>query len=609
VFVIATAGHVDHGKSTLLRAITGMEPDRWDEERRREMTIDLGYVWTELPTGETVAFVDVPGHERFVPNMLAGVGPVPAVLFAVAADGGWEAQSEEHLRAIDAFGIHHGVLVVTRSDLAEPAPALDAARARIAKSSLGHIEALNVSARTGAGMAELLNAISRLVRSLPPPDLDADVRLWIDRAFTIAGAGTVVTGTLGAGMISRGDVLEVHPAARRVRVRAIETIKHPVDTARAVTRVALNLRDVDRDELRRGDAIVAPGRWRDTTVCDVRLVFADLPEAGPHYSRGPVKHGTLHIGTASVTVDIRPLGAHTARIHLARPLPLRIGDTALVRDLGMRSRYIRVVVLDPYPPALFRRGAASARARIVETMKGEPDPTDEVLRRGALQPDELTLLGASGKPAGVIEAEGWYIAPERWTQWSAWLTRLAIERSEREPLDPGVPFGDAARRMGLPDARLIPPLVASSAELSAHHGRIFLGEAEPALPSHLADAIEVIHRELEEAPFSAPYMARLADMGIGEIELRMICRRGLLLEISPGIVLLPEADLQAASLLRMLPQPFTVAEARNALGSSRRVTVPLLEYLDRHMLTRRIDNVHRITLPTAADQPAGQAHL
>src|SRR5690242_80560 len=190
VHVIATAGHVDHGKSTLVRRLTGMEPDRWAEERRRGMTIDLGFAWTGLPSGEVVAFVDVPGHERFVPNMLAGVGPAPAALVVVAADEGWMPQSAEHLAALDALGVGYGLIAVTRSDLADPGPVLAEARARLAATSLGTVEAVAVSGATGAGLDELRAALDRLVARLPAADTTAPVRLWVDRAFTIKGSGT-----------------------------------------------------------------------------------------------------------------------------------------------------------------------------------------------------------------------------------------------------------------------------------------------------------------------------------------------------------------------------------------------------------------------------------
>ena len=245
--VIATAGHVDHGKSALVRALTGMEPDRWAEERRRGLTIDLGFAWMTLPGGDRVAFVDVPGHERFVPNMLAGVGPVPAVLLVVAADGGWMPQSAEHLAAIDAVGIRHGLLAVTRCDLADPGPATRQALDFVSRTSLGTVEAVAVSAVTGAGLPELRDALVRLVAALPAPDPAAPVRLWVDRSFSIRGSGTVVTGTLPAGTVTVGQELLLTPSLRPARIRALQ--------------VAERARHLDRRRrARRGQPARHPGR-------------------------------------------------------------------------------------------------------------------------------------------------------------------------------------------------------------------------------------------------------------------------------------------------------------------------------------------------------------
>src|SRR5579859_948135 len=269
--VVATAGHVDHGKSTLIRALTGMEPDRWAEERRRGLSIDLGFAWLTLPSGERLAFVDVPGHERFVPNMLAGVGPVPAVMFVVAADEGWMPQSAEHLAAIDALGITRGLLVVTRADLADPGPALREAAERIRGSSLGQVDSLAVSGVTGRGMDELRAALGRLVDGLPAGDPGAPVRLWVDRSFSIRGSGTVVTGTLPAGTIRTGQELLLAPSMRPARVRGIESMNESVASVTGVARVALNLRGLPADVPARGMALVDAGRWTMTRLADVRL--------------------------------------------------------------------------------------------------------------------------------------------------------------------------------------------------------------------------------------------------------------------------------------------------------------------------------------------------
>ena len=310
--VIATAGHVDHGKSTLVRALTGMEPDRWAEERRRGLTIDLGFAWMTLPSGRQVAFVDVPGHERFVPNMLAGVGAVPAVLFTVAADEGWMPQSEEHLAAVHALGISHGLLAVTRSDLAGPEDARRQALARLAASSLGEVEAVAVSARTGLGLAALRAALDRLAARLPHPDPAAPVRLWVDRAFRVRGSGTVVTGTLPAGTIRAKQELLLAPSMEPVRVRGIETLKQAAAQVSGVARVALNLRGAERVTPARGMALITPGRWTLAATVDVRLAAA---------SGRPPRQLTLHAGSARTAARLRPLGGLIARLTLDEPLP------------------------------------------------------------------------------------------------------------------------------------------------------------------------------------------------------------------------------------------------------------------------------------------------
>ncbi len=340
--VVATAGHVDHGKSTLVRALTGMEPDRWAEERRRGMTLDLGFAWTTLGSGATVAFVDVPGHERFVPTMLAGVGPVPAALMVVAADEGWMPQSAEHLDALAALGVSRGLLVVTRADLMEPELALDDAREHLAGTGLADVEAVSVSATTGQGMPELRTALAGLVDALPAPDTASDVRLWVDRAFTVRGAGTVVTGTLAAGTLRVGDELELD--GRRVGVRGLQSLGGTEPEVAAVARVAVNLRGVAVEDVPRGAALLTPGAWRGTGVLDVQV----RPVRDGDLGELPT-HGVLHVGAAGVPARVRRLGgepgAETVRLTLDHPLPLRIGDRAVLRDAGARRVVGGVVVL------------------------------------------------------------------------------------------------------------------------------------------------------------------------------------------------------------------------------------------------------------------------
>ncbi|WFE92788.1 selenocysteine-specific translation elongation factor [Micromonospora sp. WMMD987] len=572
--VVATAGHVDHGKSTLVRALTGMEPDRWAEERRRGMTIDLGFAWTTLPTGGTIAFVDVPGHERFVPNMLAGVGPVPAALVVVAADGGWMPQSAEHLAALHALGVSHGLLVVTRADLADPGPATAQARAHLAATSLGTVESVAVSAVTGVGLPELRAALGRLVGRLPAPRVDRPVRLWIDRAFTIRGSGTVVTGTLGAGRLRVGDQMELATTGEPVRVRGLHRLGSAEQQVTAVARVAVNLRGVPRDRLGRGDALLTPDAFGRTDLLDVRLAgdpVAELPATV-----------TLHVGSAAVPARVRPLGGDTLRLRLARPLPLLVGDRALLRDPGRHHVCGGVTVLDVAPPPLARRGAAAARAAVLTGLHGQPDPAGELRRRRLVRAGELTRMGITGDVAPVVG--DWLADPGHWRRLGVRLVEEVTAWAGAHPLEPAAPVEALRQRLGLPDRALVEALVRPPLTLRA--GRIGVGD--PGLPELVARAVDRVRREYAAHPFRAPEADRLTALGLGPREVGAAVRAGALLRLAENVVLLPDAADAAVRVLAGLPQPFTLSAARQALDTTRRVAVPLLELLDRRGATRRL---------------------
>jgi len=583
--VVATAGHVDHGKSTLVRALTGMEPDRWAEERRRGMTIDLGYAWTGLPSGAQVAFVDVPGHQRFIGNMLAGLGPAPAVLIVVAADEGWRRQSAEHLAAVDALGIRHGLLAVTRSDLADPRPALAEAQDHISRSSLGTVESVVVSGATGRGLADLRNALDRLVGQLPPPVIDGRVRLWIDRVFTIRGSGTVVTGTLGAGSLTAGEELELD--GRRLRVRGLHRLGEAVERVDAVARVAVNLRSVAVDDISRGDVLATPGGWRPTRFADVRLTTAatDLPA-----------ELVLHIGSAAVPVRLRPLGGLTARLTTARPLPLQLGDRAVLRDPGQQLVAAGVLVLDADPPTLSRRGSAARRAQVLLAATGRPDVTAEVTRRGAVQRVDLETLGILSRDvipdvSAVREVEGWLVAEPRWRSWSAALVEAVDAHARAHPLEPRMPLEAARRSVDVPDARVIPELARDSG-LQVGAGRV----SRPGVRARLGAAetgIAELEARLAVEPFAAPERGELVARGLGARELAAAVAAGRFLRLGDEVVLLPSGPAQAMRVLAGLSQPFSVSDARQALGTTRRVAIPLLEHLDARGWTVRDDTSRR----------------
>jgi selenocysteine-specific elongation factor len=591
--VVATAGHVDHGKSTLVRALTGMEPDRWAEERRRGMTIDLGFAWTTLASGATVAFVDVPGHERFVPNMLAGAGSVPAAIIVVAADDGWMPQSAEHLAALDALGVRHGLIAVTRSDLADPTPAAARAHAEVAATSLGEVEVVTVSGATGAGLPHLRSALDRLVAALPPPDLGAPVRLWIDRAFTIRGSGTVVTGTLGAGRLRVGDELAL-PDGRPVRIRGLQALGNPAPETAAVARVAVNLRGVERADVGRGTALLTPGEFGVVEVVDVRVNRANPQRKTESNPGGNAvadlpRTATLHAGSAAVPVQIRPLGADTARLRLNRPLPLRLGDRALLRDPGLRRLAGGITVLDIAVPPLRRRGAAAARAAELATMDGRPDERDEVRRRLLVRRGELRRMGVPATRAPVTG--DWLADPEHWAALGARLAAEVARHAQTHPLEPGVPVEELRQILDLPDRALVEALVRPP--LASRGGRVLTGEAA-GLPEPLARAVERVRAGLAQRPFAAPDAARLAELGLGPRQIAAAVRAGALLRLADTVVLGPDALDAATSVLARLPQPFTLSDARQALGTTRRVAVPLLELLDHRRRTRRLPDDRRV---------------
>ena len=578
--VIATAGHVDHGKSALVRALTGMEPDRWAEERRRGLTIDLGFAWTTLPSGRSLAVVDVPGHERFVGNMLAGVGSVPAALVVVAADDGWSAQTAEHVAVLDAFGVRHALLAVTKADVADPAPVLTDVRERLAVTSMGPAPGIAVSALTGDGMPDLVTVLEALLAGLPAPDPAAPVRLWIDRAFTIRGAGTVVTGTLAAGTVSTGDRLRL--GDREVVVRGVQSLGEPVDRATATARVALNLRGVAVEELSRGDALLTPDAFRAADVVDVTL-SAEPEERLP---AEPV----VHVGSATVGARLRPLDGAVVRLRLASALPLRVGDRLLLRDPGSR-RVLGADVLDVDPPELRRRGAARQRAaELAARPTGTAGASAELALRRIVRTEDFVAMGWP-VPQDAIRQGPWLVAAGLADELAARVPDVVTRYRKLRPLEPGPPAEVLRRALDLPDAELLPAVVRSPFVL--REGRVVDGAA--ALPPAVQHAVDGIRAQLAADPFAAPEAPELVDAGLGVRELAAAVRSGQLLRIADGVFLAPGVADDARARLAAIPQPFTLSQARQAWATSRRVAVPLMEWLDAQGVTVRLpDNTRRL---------------
>jgi selenocysteine-specific elongation factor len=620
--VIATAGHVDHGKSMLVRALTGMEPDRWEAEQRRGMTIDLGYAWMTLPSGEQVAFVDVPGHERFVTNMLAGAGPALAVVFVVAADEGWKPQSAEHLAAIDALGVRNGILVISRTDLADPGPARQQAAEKIAGTSLGRgggCEAVGVSAVTGQGMPDLIAALGRLVARLPRPDPRREVRLWLDRVFAIKGSGTVVTGTLQEGTVRTGDELVLTPASRPLRVRGVQSLGAPVAEASGVARVALNLRGIGTGELGRGMALITAGRWAVTREIDVRLAAPRTPDGA---MRLPPEL-TLHVGAARAVTRVRLLGCRIARLSLEHALPLHVGDRVLLRDPGAAADHVGgrpifgATVLDATPPRLRGRGTAAAAARELASWPEPPGASDLLRRHRLLRASDAAAMGVRELPPPVNR--DWLADPAHWQRLRKLLAAAVAAHAQRDPLAPGLPVDAARAELGLPDRGLVEALARSDdgngepIDVSGGYLRRTSAHATAAptvagLPAPVAKAVQAVLDDLVDAPFSAPDADRLRELGLDTRGAAAAERVGLLRRLPGNVLLAPDAGRRAAQILAGLPQPFTAAEARQALKSSRRVVIPLLEFLDREGSTRRLPDDRRIMrgAPEHPDENGGR---
>lgn len=594
MYVIATAGHVDHGKSTLVNALTTMDPDRWEEEKQRGLTIDLGFAWTTLKSGADVAFVDVPGHERFIANTLAGLGPAPAVMLVIAADEGWKEQTSEHLEAIDALGIERGIIVLTRMDNGQRISEANV-RDKVAGTSLSVAPIFAVSARTGEGMEELRGGIDKL---LPADEVlkqacSMPARMWIDRAFSIKGAGTVVTGTWAAGGVNIGDRLKLVTASGEhdVTVRGLHSENSAVDKAEPVMRLALNLRGVDADAISRGDVLTeAESTWWQPEVIDVRW------RTGPKLDSVPRKLN-LHVGTASVPVHVRGLDAEHARLTLqGRAFPLRLGDRLALRGPGLDA-LAGVEVVDMDPPLLNRRGAPVRRAQALRD-QNPFDASVYVARKEAVMKETLAAAGfdVANKPASLVEFRSWWVNAQAIARWTAQLRTLFDTHLTDHHLSDGLPLATALSALALPDDSLVSIAVAG-ARLKRDGAIIRDPHAAPRDLGPAEKSVAIVEAQLAKEPFVAPDAGTLDELGLGPIELAAAERAGRLLRFGP-IVLLPSAPQQAAEILGQQPGEFTLSQARQALGTTRRVAVPLLEYMDARGLTRRTSDSARVLMKT-----------
>ncbi len=621
-FIIGTAGHVDHGKTALIRALTGQETDRLKEEKERGISIELGFAPMRLPGGEIAGVVDVPGHERFIHNMLAGVGGIDLVLLVIDVMEGVMPQTREHLQILQLLEVPRGIVVLTKCDLADEEwidIVEEEVRDEVAATFLRDAPFCRVSAATGAGVPELVQAIRQQLKNSAPKDADGPLRLPIDRHFTVAGFGTVVTGTLLSGKVRVGDTVEVLPPGQRVRVREVQVHGKKVEEALAGQRVALNLAGLDREHLQRGAVVGTPGIFEQTERLDARLTL--LPTAPrPLKFRDPVH---FHLGTARVVgvvalLDrdvLEPGESAIVQIHLDRPLVAHRQDRFIVRSYSPMTTIGGGVVIDPNP-AKHRRFRAEVMQALAELESGEKSfLLQKLAAQGCARVKELELLSGMGQEriAGhleKLEAEGKVVhLADQWATAEtlrAWRLKLVAETDRfhaASPLLPGIPH--ATLKGTLPaalSAKAFDQLLAAAVDDGSlvHQGELL---SRPGFAPTLSAAEQQSVERIEEAYRQEGAQAKnkqemLERLGLepAKVEplLAYLFSSGRLVRLSDESFFDADTYRQALQSLRQHfadQQTLTLAEFRDRLGSSRKQVQAFLEHCDARKYTLRKGDV------------------
>jgi selenocysteine-specific elongation factor len=570
---VGTAGHIDHGKTWLVRALTGKDTDRLPEEHERGISIDLGYAPLELLGGLQLSLVDVPGHERFVRNMVAGATGVDLFLLVIDAAEGARPQTHEHVAILRLLGVERGVVAVTKADTVEP----DELELAVADASelVPDAEVVAVSAKTGAGLDDLRAALARAAEAVERPERFAATRLWIDRAFSLRGIGTVVTGTLWSGSIAAGDLLRLEPAGRTVRVRSVQVHDQPVETAQAGQRVAVNLPAIERGELRRGDALVEAGHYPVSYRLDVALEELEPVPAA-------VK---VHLGTAGVAARVVRSGQF-AQLRLDDPVVAARGDRFVLRT---ETTVGGGRVVDPAPP----RRLDPERLEILE--RGDPGElvsflAPEPVTTGALQAMGLWTPAQLAHGLAAMSLAGEWAYRPTWLEGVRTVVRERLaERAETNPLDPGIPLGELLPRE--PWAPAILPLL----HVERRDGKAYA----PGAAASLGDKVQAAERL--EALLASEGIARVDDAELGAY----LESAGKLKRVGDGFAVSSDLYDRGRKALQTL-EPITLAGFRDALSISRRTAQLLLERFDADGLTRRVGDERVLRRAARAAEPGGQ---
>jgi selenocysteine-specific elongation factor len=620
MWVVGTAGHVDHGKSTLVEALTGTNPDRLKEEKQREMTIELGFAWFKLPNGEPVGIVDVPGHRDFIENMLAGVGGIDAVLFIIAADEGVMPQTREHLAILDLLQVKTGIIVLTKVDLVPDADWLDLVEQQVRDFCTGTIlqdaPLVKVSAINGQGIEELKQILAeKLAQTSLKPDLGRP-RLAVDRVFTLPGYGTVVTGTLVDGSFSVGEEVQVQPKGQKARIRGIQTYNQKVATALPGTRTALNLAGIDHDQITRGEVITHVGEYTSTQRFDAQVtVIADAPTSLAHDD--DVK---VFIGATQTEARLRLLGKDKiapgetglVQIEPRHPLIAVAGDRFILRIPSPPATIAGGMVLDPFPAGRYKLKDPRVLARLEQMTRAAPG--QELLnwmdRSGILTLAEiqsaarLQVLQVKEIVSGrLAEGELIQLSAGKLAEDSRLISRSALHEIEvkaltllkafhqEHPLLPGIEVDELKARLGIKSADFMPIL-----KLWLHSGNITLEDHWLRLPDHRVRFSQGQQKKVDElllrfaqTPFMPPSFDESVDLA-GDDLVHALIASGALYRVNNDVLFTPTAVKAMSDWIReraQSPQPFGVAEFRDAFHTSRKYALAFLEHLDALNSTRR----------------------
>ncbi len=639
---IGTAGHIDHGKSTLVKALTGIDPDRLAEEKERGMTIDLGFAWLKLPSGREVSIVDVPGHEGFIKNMLAGVGGIDAALLVVAADEGIMPQTREHLAILDLLRVRRGVVVLTKADLVDE-EWIELVREEVAEqlqpTTLAGAEIIPVSAYTGKGLPALVAQLERIFDETEERQNIARPRLPIDRVFTMTGFGTVVTGTLLDGVFKAGQEVEVLPQGLKTRIRSLQTHRHQVEVATPGSRVAMNLANVPRTELERGNVVTLPGQLQRTMLIDARIqLLADAAR--------PVGHNTLvefYSGSQEVPAKVRLLDIEElkpgqsawAQVRLSRPAVVARRDRFILRIPSPSTTIGGGEVINVHP-RYHRRFQQSILTALETLERGSPD--ELVLaaldrRRETSRPGAKSLHGLVGYELAQIAKQS-NLSPDvtlqtletllsegrvrrvgaLWFAQTVWealkeeSVRLMSEQHRQHPLRSGLSKEEWRTRLNLP------PKMASEIFLALQEegqlaeatnatgtpgGFIRLPGFVPAFNAMQQQQVERLLRMFLESPYTPPGRSE-SEAVVGSEVLASLIEQGRLVKLgssTDSVFFLRESYEEAvAKLVAYLQEhhKMTAAEARDVLGTTRKYILPLLEHMDERRITRRVGDERRL---------------